>query len=156
MIHVVQANFIIHQQQWRINVLWENIMPSINRRRLLKAISAAGAAAAVPVSVNAAAKMKTGRHTAVYIDTRHKDYSGTSTREIVNQSDQPLVLNGYQPVTVRNSGGDITTLHLNTPNTLYTLQPGERLPVYAQAVMTTPPSASDFQGSLSAKTITIV
>ena len=131
-------------------------MPSINRRRLLKAISAASAAAAVPVSVSAASDLKTSKHTAVYIDTRHKQYNGSANRQIINHSDQPLVLNGYQPVTVRQAGGEYTTLHLNTPNALYTLQPGERLPVYAQAVMTTSPSATQLRSSLGNQSITIV
>lgn len=119
-------------------------------------MSAVGVTAALPLSVRAGSRLAAGRHVAVYIDTRHKTFSGGSRREIVNRGDQPLVLNGYQPVSIRNSQGDYTTLHLNTPDTLYTLQPGERLPVYAQAVMTTLPQASNQAASLWSDSVAIV
>ena len=130
-------------------------MPGINRRNLLKALSAAGAAATVPAGIRAASRLGAGRHTAVYIDTRHGMYSGGSVRQIVNHGNRPLVLNGHQPVTVRNSGSDTTTLYLNTPSAVYTLQPGERLPVYAQAVMTNPPAPSALAGSLPDNAVSV-
>lgn len=160
MSHDVQVNFIQDRQQLTLNVIWEITMPNINRRRLLKALSAASAVAALPVGVNAASRFKNrfkkDRHTAVYIDTRHKQYKGSATRQICNRSNKPVVLNGYQPVTMRNAGGEYTSLYLNTPNTCYTLQPGERLPVYAQAVMTTAPATGQMQGILNNHSIAII
>jgi len=156
MIHGVQVNFILSKQQLEFKVKWEIEMPNINRRRLLKAISAASAAAAVPVGVSAAAKLRMDKHTAVYIDIRHSQYKGSATRQIINQGNKPLVLNGYQPVTIRHANGDYTSLHLNTPNTLYTLQPGEQLPVYAQAVMTTSPASTQLSSNQLNNNIAII
>ena len=131
-------------------------MPMINRRKLLKAISAASAAAAIPVSVNAAANFKTEKHIAVYIDTQHSQFKGSASRHIINRSNKPMVLNGYQPVTTKNSDGGFTTMHLNTPKSMYTLMPGERLPVYAQAVMTSSPSPAQQLNSLASDSIVVV
>ena len=131
-------------------------MPNINRRRLLKALSAASAAAAVPLSVNAAANISGTKHTAVYIDTQHSLYKGSATRQIVNRSNKPMELNGYQPVTIKNANGNYTSLHLNTPNSVYTLKPGESLPIYAQAVMTSSPAPGQLLSSLADDSIVIV
>ena len=130
-------------------------MANINRRKLLKVISAASATAALPFSLKAAAKSDSGKHIAVYIDAKNAQHNGTA-RQIINRSDKPLELKGYQPVTIKNSQGQYTSLHLNTPNTVYTLQPGERLPVYAQAVMTNSPPALTQRSSLVSDSIAIV
>lgn len=117
-------------------------MTSMKRRQLLKAISAATAAAAVPLGVSSAANTGFHQHVSLYIDIRHDRYKGSATRQIINRGKKPLLLNGYQPVTITGENGNYISINLNTPCAMYTLQPGECLPVYAQAVMTSLPTSA--------------
>ena len=71
-------------------------MTNLGRRNILKAISAGGAAAALPFSLQAKSLSNHSKqkHYSVYIDASNGYPHTGASSEIINQSDKPLTLNG--------------------------------------------------------------
>ncbi len=111
-------------------------MANINRRKVLKGISASAAAAIAPFSLQAAKLNKDAhQHIAVYINANHGHFKNSTSNEIINTSNKPIVLNTQEPIAYKQANGKSVTLYVNSSDEQYTLQPGERLPYYAKATL---------------------
>ena len=130
-------------------------MANINRRKVLKGLSVTGVAAVVPFSLQAAKTQDKEQNLAFYIDARHGQFKNSTSNEIVNQGNQPIVLNANEPVAYKNTNGQNITLHINSSEDSYALQPGERLQVYAKATMINSPKSFVAQDKWLRKSIAI-
>ena len=131
-------------------------MANINRRKILKGISASAAAAITPFSLQAAKPHYAHQHIAIYINANHGHFKNSTSNEIINTSNRPIILNTQQPIIYKETNGKRVTLYVNSSDQQYTLQPGERLPYYAKATLTDSPQNLSAQSKLSGNSITIV
>ena len=116
-------------------------MPSVNRRNVLKTMALAGSATALPMSVKAmsdhilkqTASSQSGLNPLpLYVDVKLGQTSAKQQTRIVNHGDKPLTVTGFNPSSFTSVNGQVV-VNLKTPKLPYTLQPGESLPVYAEA-----------------------
>ena len=107
-------------------------MPNSNRRKVLKGITLTGVAAIAPANLLAAELTNANTPLAMYIDPRHGQFKKSLSNEIINTSNQALVLKTKEPVGYKSSNGRTVTLYIKSPLESQLLQPGERLPVYAR------------------------
>lgn len=131
-------------------------MPNLNRRKVLKGISATGVAAIAPFSLHAAKSASTEQNIAIYVDAKHGKFENSTSNEIINQGTQPIVLNTNEPVLYKNTNGQNVSLYINSSDNSHTLQPGERLPVYAKATMINSLNIANAQDKLISNSIAIV
>ena len=136
--------------------LWEIQMPNINRRKVLKGLSATGVAVIAPFSLHAAKVTNTDQNIAIYVDAKHGKFKNSTSNEIVNQGTQPIVLNTNEPVLYKNTNGQNVSLYINSSANSHTLQPGERLPVYARATMINSLNIANAQNNSISNSIAIV
>jgi len=114
-------------------------MPNVNRRNVLKTIAITSTAAAVPIGVKAATKGLMTQTTTnlkplpLYVDVMLGQTRGNQKSEIVNQGDQPITITEFNPSSFQSVNGQVT-VKVKTDELPYTLQPGESMPVYAEAV----------------------
>lgn len=117
-------------------------MPKIKRRDLLKTMALAGSATALPMTAQALGKtmldgMPQSRPSLnplpLYVDVKLGQTSAKQQTQIINHGDKPLTVTGFNPSTFSSVNGQVT-VNLKTPQLPYTLQPGESIPVYAEAL----------------------
>lgn len=117
-------------------------MTTINRRDVLKTMAVAGSATAVPMAAQALGNnlLKTGaadrarlNPLPLYVDVKLGQTSAKQQTQIINHGEKPLTVTGFSPSTFTSVNGQVT-VNLKTPKLPYTLQPGESIPVYAEAV----------------------
>ncbi len=114
-------------------------MPNVNRRNVLKTIAVTGSAAAVPMSVQAVSKglitqaPPSLKPLPLYVDVMLGQTHGKQKSEIVNQGDKAITITEFNPSSFQSVNGQVT-VNVKTHKLPYTLQPGESLPVYAEAV----------------------
>ena len=117
-------------------------MPTINRRNVIKTMALAGSATAIPMAAQALGKNlfdnvaadSTGLNPLpLYVDVKLGQTSAKQQTQIINHGDKPLTVTGFNPSTFTSVNGQVT-VNLKTPKLPYTLQPGESIPVYAEAV----------------------
>ena len=130
-------------------------MPDIKRRKVLKGLSATTAAVMAPLSLHAAKPVNSNQHIAMYIDARHGRFKNSTSNEIINTSNQAIVLNTKEPVGYKDSNGQYISLYINSSDETHTFHPGERLPVYARATMIKPPAKMAIQNKLVENSISI-
>ena len=117
-------------------------MPNVNRRNVLKTIAVTGSAAAVPLGAQAMTKGLMGNTTPslkplpLYVDVMLGQTRGKQTSEIVNQGDTPITITEFNPSSFKSVNGQVT-VNVKTHELPYTLQPGESLPVFAEALSPT-------------------
>lgn len=102
----------------------------------------AGYASALPLAANALGNnlldiAETGQATLnplpLYVDVKLGQTRAKQQTQIINHGDRPLTITGFSPSTFTSVNGQVT-VNLKTPGLPYTLQPGESIPVYAEAV----------------------
>ena len=131
-------------------------MANINRRKVLKGISASAAAAMVPFGLQAEEQKTANQHIAIYINAKHGHFKNSTSNEIVNTSNKPIVLNTQEPIAYKQTNGKSVTLYVNSSEEQYILQPGERLPYYAKATLIDSPQNLNAISKLTDDSITIV
>jgi len=131
-------------------------MTDLNRRRVLKGISATGLAVATPMSLMADKLVKKNKHNSVYVDATHKLPNRYASSELVNHSQHNVVLNSNQPFTYKDTDGDYTTVYLTSREQTVTLKAGERLPIYAKAQMAKRPEELNIKNKLADYGLSIV
>ncbi len=154
MIHVVQDYFSIHIAKSIGEIYRETEMISINRRKVLKGISAAGAATLAPISLKAASNEP--KYIALYVDAAVEKPNASPTSAIINKTNKTLVLNAQQPFSYQDNNGQITTVHLNSSEPVYNLKPGGHLPIYAKAELIKQPESLNIHAKLADNALTIV
>jgi len=115
-------------------------MTKINRRNVLKTMALATSATAVPMAAQAigttvldsSAASKGLNPLPLYVDVKLGQTSAKQQTKIINHGDKPLTVTGFNPSTFTSVNGQVT-VNLKTPKLPYTLQPGESIPVYAEA-----------------------
>ena len=117
-------------------------MPTINRRNVLKTMALAGSATALPMAaqalgdnlLNTAAVGSTRLNPLpLYVDVKLGQTSAKQQTKIINHGEKPLTVTGFSPSSFTSVNGQVT-VKLKTPRLPYTLQPGESIPVYAEAI----------------------
>ena len=114
-------------------------MPNINRRDVIKSIAVTGSLAAVPLSAQAVSKGLLNTSTPslkpipLYVDVMLGQTQGKQQSEIINQGDKPVTITELNPSSFQSVNGQVT-VNVRTHKLPYTLQPGESLPVYAEAI----------------------
>ena len=124
-------------------------MPDHNRRKVLKGISLTSAAALAPLSLQAAKPFNSVQNIAMYIDAKHGRFMHSTSNEIINTSNQTIVLSTKQPVGYKSSNGQNLALYINSSAEKQALQPGQRLPVYARSTSIIPTEKMLIQKSYS-------
>lgn len=118
-------------------------MSNPTRRDVLKTLAVTGSAVALPFGAQAVGKnpgLASSSATSLkplplYIDVQLGQTRAKQQTVIVNHGDRPLTVTGFNPASFKSVNGQVT-VNVKTPALPYTLQPGESLPVYAEAVST--------------------
>ena len=128
-------------------------MIDIKRRKVLKGISASGAAVMAPLSLQAANPVDSEYTIAIAVDARHGRFKNSTSNEIINIGSQPVELSAQQPVGYKQTTDRYVTLHVMPSTQKQILNPGERLPVYARATLTKPSHLTSLPTKLVEQTV---
>ena len=117
-------------------------MPNAYRRKVLKGISISAVAALAPLSSLAAARPgKSMQQIAMYIDEKHGRFKASTSNEIINTGNRPVVLKTGEPVGYKRLNGKNLAFYINSPDEARTLQPGDRFKVHARSININPPKS---------------
>ena len=128
-------------------------MTDIKRRKVLKGISATGAAVMAPLSLQAAMPVNSEYPIAMAIDARHGRFKNSTSNEIINIGTQPVMLTTRQAVGYKQTNDRFVTFHLIPSTQKQILNPGERLPVYARASLKKPSHLASIPTKLVGHTV---